>query len=97
METYDVSQLPIVDGGACVGSVTEGTIMARAIAQPAMLDRQVRDIMDPPYPIVDEALPLDRFADLLSRESPAVLVSRGDELIGIVTRYDVLHHMAAIR
>jgi len=97
METYDVSQLPIVEGGACVGSVTEGTIMARAIAQPAMLDRQVREIMDPPYPVVDETLPLDRFADLLSRESPAVLVSRGEELIGIVTRYDVLHQMAGIR
>ncbi len=97
METYDVSQLPIVEGGACVGSVTEGTLMARAIAQPAMLDRQVREIMDTPYPVVDETLPLDRFAELLSRESPAVLVSRGDELIGIVTRYDVLHQMAGIR
>jgi cystathionine beta-synthase len=97
METYDVSQLPIVDGGACVGSVTEGNLMARAIAGPAMLDRQIREIMDPPYPVVDETLPLDRFVDLLSRESPAVLVSRGQDLIGIVTRYDVLHQMAGIR
>lgn len=97
METYDVSQLPIVDGGACVGSVSEGNLMARAIAGPAMLDRQIREIMDPPYPVVDETLPLDRFVDLLSRESPAVLVSRGQDLIGIVTRYDVLHQMAGIR
>ncbi len=97
METYDVSQLPIVDNGQCVGAVSEGTLMAHAIAQPSVLDRQVREIMEPGYPVVEADLPIERLSDLLSRETPAVLVRREGTLIGIVTRYDVLHHMAGIR
>jgi predicted transcriptional regulator len=33
----------------------------------------------------------------LSRETPAALVRQGGALVGIVTRYDVLHHVAGIR
>jgi len=97
METYDVSQVPIVEGGACVGAVTEGTLMARAIAQPAALERQVREIMESPYPVVAADLPIERLSELLSRETPAVLVQEGDALVGILTRYDVLHHMVRVR
>lgn len=97
METYDVSQVPIVEGGACVGAVTEGTLMALAIAQPAALERQVREIMESPYPVVAADLPIERLSELLSRETPAVLVQEGDALVGILTRYDVLHHMVRVR
>jgi cystathionine beta-synthase len=97
METYDVSQVPVVESGRCVGAVSEGALMARAIAQPSILDRQVREIVEPAYPVVDADLPLERLSELLSRETPAVLVQANGELIGIVTRYDVLHHMAGIR
>ncbi len=97
METYDVSQLPIVDGGECVGSVSEGSLMARAIARPAMLDRQVREIMEQPYPVVAPDLTIERLSESLSRETPAVLVRDGGELVGIITRYDLLHHMVGIR
>jgi cystathionine beta-synthase len=97
METYDVSQVPIVDGGVCIGAVTEGTLMARAIAQPAALERQVREIMEPSYPVVDVDLPIERLSELLSRETSAVLVQEREELVGILTRYDVLHHMVRAR
>jgi cystathionine beta-synthase len=97
METYDISQLPIVDQHECVGSVNESSLMAQAIAHPVVLDQPVRDIMESPYPVVDDTLPLDQFSDLLSRETPAVLVRAAGKLSGIVTRYDVLHHVAGIR
>lgn len=97
METYDVSQVPIVDAGVCIGAVTEGTLMARAIAQPAALERQVREIMEPSYPVVDVDLPIERLSELLSRETSAVLVQEREELVGILTRYDVLHHMVRAR
>jgi cystathionine beta-synthase len=97
METYDVSQVPVVEYDACIGAVTEGTLMARAIAQPAVLERQVREIMEMPYPIVDADLPIEHLSELLSRETPAVLVQERDALVGIITRYDVLHHMVRAR
>ncbi|MDH3495292.1 MAG: pyridoxal-phosphate dependent enzyme [Gemmatimonadota bacterium] len=97
MATYDVSQLPVLAAGACVGAVSEATLMARAIGDPSSLDRPVRDQMDPPYPVIEDDLALDRFSSMLSRETPAVLVRHNGSLVGIVTRYDVLHHVQGLR
>jgi cystathionine beta-synthase len=97
MTTYNVSQVPVMADAECVGAVTEATLMARAIGDPSTLDRPVRDQMEAPYPIVEADLPLERFTTLLSRETPAVLVRAEGAFVGIVTRYDVLHHMQGLR
>lgn len=97
METYGVSQLPIVDGGDCVGSVSEGPLMARVIADPKTLDQPVREVMEAPFPVVDPQFPVERFSEILSRETPAVLVRENGKLAGIVTRYDMLHYITGIR
>jgi cystathionine beta-synthase len=97
METYDISQLPVVDDGESVGSLDEGSIMARAIAQPSVLEQPVREVMEEPYPVIEGEAQLEQFSELLSRETPAVLVREQGEVAGIVTRYDVLHHVAGIR
>jgi cystathionine beta-synthase len=97
MSTYNVSQLPVMAGGECAGAVTEATLMAHAIGDASSLERPVRDQMDPPYPVVDADVPLERFSGMLSRETPAVLVRADGAFVGIVTRYDVLHHMQGLR
>jgi len=97
MSTYDVSQLPVVEGADCVGAVSEGTLTARALSDGAILERPVREVMESPYPVVDDGLPLESLTALLAREAPAALIRRNGQLAGIVTRYDVLHHVAGIR
>ncbi|HUK21182.1 MAG TPA: pyridoxal-phosphate dependent enzyme [Gemmatimonadales bacterium] len=97
MSTYNVSQLPVLDGGDGVGAISEQALMARALEHPGTLDRPVGELMDPPFPVVDAELPVDRLTTLLSRETPAVLVRRDGAIAGIVTRYDVLHQLAGIR
>src|SRR5205085_2679088 len=51
MSTYNVSQLPVLDGGDGVGAVAEPVLMARALEEPATLDRPVQEVMDAPYPV----------------------------------------------
>jgi len=97
MSTWNVSQIPVLDGGECVGGLLEGTLMARALAQPALLDRPVREVMDPPFPKVDAACPTDRLGTMLTRESPAALVQKDGKLIGIVSHYDVLQQLIGTR
>jgi len=97
MSTYNVSQLPVLEGTDGVGSVSEQALMARALQDAATLDRPVREVMDAPFPVVDADWPLDRLSALLSRQTPAALVRRDSELTGIVTRYDLLHQLAGIR
>jgi cystathionine beta-synthase len=97
MTTYNVSQLPVTADGACVGAVTEAALMARAIGAPSSLDQPVREQMESSYPVVDADVPIEHFSSLLSRETPAVLVERDGKLSGIITRYDVLHHVQGLR
>jgi cystathionine beta-synthase len=97
MTTYDVSQLPVMAEAECVGSVSEAGLMARAVGTPSALDRPVREQLESAYPVVEADVPLEHLSPLLSRDTPAVLVRDGDSLCGIVTRYDVLHHMQGLR
>jgi cystathionine beta-synthase len=71
--------------------------MARALAQPALLDQPVREVMEPPFPEVEATTPTDRVGPMLTRESPAALVRKDGRLIGIVSRYDVLQQLIGSR
>src|SRR5260221_12886453 len=97
MSTYNVSQLPVLDGDDGVGAISEQALMARAIGQPKILDSPVRGVMDPPFPVVDGESPVAQLATLLSRTTPAALVRPDGTVVGIVTRYDLLHQLAGIR
>jgi cystathionine beta-synthase len=97
MSTWDVSQIPVVEDGKAVGVLIEGVLMTRALGQPSLLDRPVREVMDPPLPVVDAQLPTERLAPILTRESPAALVQKDGKLVGIVSRYDVLQQLIGTR
>jgi len=97
MSTYNISQLPVMDGDDGVGAVSEQALMARAIGEPKTLDSPVREVMDAPFPIVDPESPVALLTTLLSRTTPAALVRRNGKVVGIVTRYDLLHQLAGIR
>ncbi|HEV2671672.1 MAG TPA: pyridoxal-phosphate dependent enzyme [Gemmatimonadales bacterium] len=97
MTSYNVSQLPVIEGDDGIGAVSEQALMARAIGQPKILDSPVRDVMDAPFPVVDSHSPVALLTTLLSRTTPAALVRRDGKVVGIVTRYDLLHQLAGIR
>src|SRR2546430_16148192 len=90
MSTYNVSQLPVLDGDDGVGAVSEQALMARAIGQPKILDSAVRDVMDPPFPVVDSHSPVALLTTLLSRTTPAALVRRDGQPGGILPPHGFL-------
>ncbi len=93
MASYGVSQVPVMEDERCVGGLIENSLMTRALSQPALLDRPVKEVMEGPFPEVDPEFPVDRLAAALTRESPAVLVVRDGKPVGIVSRYDLLQRM----
>ena len=95
MSLHDISQLPVLDGRDCVGSISEAAISARALEDPKLLDAAVSAVMDAPFPIVDGALPVESAVKLLSKTNPALLVRGSNGMQGIVTRSDVLHFLMA--
>ena len=95
MTLHDVSQLPVMDGDSCVGSVSDWSLSAKSLENTKLLDATVSDIMEAPFPVVDAGQSVDAIAKLLSKANPAVLVRSGGRLAGIVTRSDVLQVMMA--
>jgi len=88
MEGGAFSQLPVVDSGKVVGSLSE-TGLLRSLAAPNGRKTRVRDVLEPAYPLVDERFPADLLPPLLGRY-PAVLVAARGDLQGIVTKTDLI-------
>jgi len=92
MRRRGYSQLPVLDGGRSIGSLSEKTVLDRAAHGENLEElfrRRVGDVMESPLPVVNEDTSVDALYGLL-RENYAVLVSRGDEVIGILAKSDLL-------
>jgi len=88
MESGAFSQLPVVDDGRVVGSLSESALL-KSLAQGNMHRVRVREVLEPPYPVLDEGFPADLLPPLFGRY-PAILVTRRGELQGIVTKADLI-------
>ncbi|HEY4955822.1 MAG TPA: pyridoxal-phosphate dependent enzyme [Gemmatimonadaceae bacterium] len=93
MRLHDVSLLPVLDGGQCVGSVTEYALTQRGLESSQFLDAVVGEVMDEPFPVVDAAQHVESVQKVLSKATPAVLVTEGGTISGIVTRSDMLAYL----
>ena len=95
--SFDISQLPVVLEGECLGSLTEGDLMAMVMREPELLDRSVEGVMEAPFSVVDSHLDAEEATRLLTRENPAVLVREDGELKGILTPYDVVRDLTGAK
>lgn len=94
MAQHGVSQLPVMDEhGAPIGSIEEGIATARVLGQPDIIGAPVSEVMQPPFPLVESTAPVQTAVALL-KDHAAVLVRRGDQVVGILSRYDLLEHLA---
>ena len=93
MALHDVSQVPVMDGAVCVGSVAESRLTTESLADPKALDKTVSDVMDQPFPVVESDAPVESVAKLLSKSNRAVLMRKDGMIQGIVTRFDVLEYL----
>lgn len=93
LTSHNVSQLPVILDGECVGSLNDGELMSSVIEDPELLDRPVESIMDAPFPVVDSHMDAEGAAQLLTRKNSAVLVRNDGEIGGILTRYDLIRDL----
>ncbi|MGH7752287.1 MAG: pyridoxal-phosphate dependent enzyme, partial [Gemmatimonadales bacterium] len=93
MSQHNISQLPIIENGESVGSVSEGRLMNAVLQDPKVLEAPVEPILASPFPVVSYQDTLDHATRLLTRGNGAVLARRAGRLVGIITRYDVIHFL----
>jgi cystathionine beta-synthase len=92
MQTSGISQLPVLDDGKPVGSVQEVTL-ARVLhdhRDPARVP--VGEIMAKPLPQLDVGTHLDEAYRLLLAGNTGVLATSGGQVVGIVTRIDLIEY-----
>jgi cystathionine beta-synthase len=100
LQEFGISQMPVSEDreGAClaslVGSITESGLLARAYRDPLTVERTVGEVMDQPLPQANEQATLDEAFALLDRGASAVLATRGDRPVGVVTRLDLLEYLS---
>jgi cystathionine beta-synthase len=93
LHEHRVSQLPVVSAHephTVVGSVAERGLLARAVTDPALLEAEIVDVMEPPFPGVAQEDPVLEAVELLVGERAALLVMDEGRAVGIVTRADLL-------
>jgi cystathionine beta-synthase len=98
LQQFGISQAPVTreegsDVTAFVGSIRESSLLDRVFRDPDALQADVAEVMGPPFPFVDEAEPVEVAFEQL-QHGPAVLVSRVNEAIGVLTRSDLLEFLA---
>lgn len=89
MRKLSISQLPVMEGGRAVGSLTEASILACFSERKDIAKTRVSDVMDEAFPNVLPSTPISSVASLL-RHHPAVLVLERGEVAGIITKADIL-------
>ncbi len=90
----DISQLPVIDKGKSVGTVTDNDLMSAVLEDNSKLDQPVTSMMEPSFPVVGAGAPIEHVIDYLKRKDSAVLVEEEHKIIGILTRYDVIEYLA---
>jgi cystathionine beta-synthase len=91
---FDVSQLPVIQDGIQVGSITVSSIIAKIESKEASLDTRLEDVMEAPLTTVDMKTELLDPARLL-RERNALVVVDGPKVVGILTTIDVINYIAS--
>jgi cystathionine beta-synthase len=91
MTAHDYSQIPIIDGGRFIGSVTDIHLYQAIVHDPQVKTQPVDVIMRPAFPFADVSMDVDALATMITPENPAVLVRdfKSQETF-IITRWDVI-------
>ncbi len=92
MRKHGFSQLPVTAEGKPVGGISERILLDQVLypdddKPPGM--RPVREVMEESFPQVSDDAPLSLLSSLL-KYYPAVLVQRKGEIVGIITKADLL-------
>ena len=100
LQEYGISQMPVsqdAEGTALesiVGSVSEKGLLDRAFRDPSVVERTIGEVMDRPLPLVDDRSSLDEAFGLLSADANALVATRGDRPVGVITKLDLLEFLS---
>jgi len=94
MHQYQISQIPVVENGNYVGSLTDKVLFAKLLEKPELKELPARNIMEPSFPIVNENTSVEDVSKMFNKETQAVLVKYNGDSHHIITRQDVIQALS---
>ncbi len=91
---YGISQLPVLDSGELVGSITENSLLQRFAAGERLHDQRVRDWAGPALPVLPENAPLREAYTVLADGQAAIAVMGETGLGGVISKSDLMEFWA---
>ena len=91
MKKLDISQMPVIQEHEMVGSITENAVLTYLLENPMKhAEHKIEEVMDAPFPIVQEDLPVKQLNRYISKKIPAVMMKDKAGSMHILTKYDII-------
>ena len=91
MKEKDISQLPVMNNGDIVGSITESSVLTYLLENPMQnTEKAVKEIMGESFPMVNEDTSCRQLARFINKKIPAVIAKDKAGTLHILTQYDII-------
>lgn len=94
MNQYGISQIPVVGDNGFEGSLTDNLLFSKLCDNPEIKELPVKNIMQEPFPVVDEGTSIDTISKHFQNKAKAVLVKYDGDKYHIVTQQDMIKAIA---
>ncbi len=94
LSKFNISQLPVTEGGNYIGSLNDSYIFSKLIDSHDIKGKTVKSMMQPAFPIVGEHAPIEEVSKLITKDNNAVLLRDMGGNMHIITKHDIIEAVA---
>jgi cystathionine beta-synthase len=95
-KNYNISQIPVTENGNFVGSINDSNVFRLIISNPDIRNKKACQIMDAPFPVVNEKTPIEDISRLITKENSAVLMKDLGGNYYIITKHDIIETFSTL-
>ena len=92
MKLYEISQLPVLEGGKVIGIIDESDLLLAVYGHPDRFRDLVSSAMTTRVDAVQASDSLAQLIVVFVRDHAAIVMD-GTEFLGLITRIDLLNHL----
>jgi cystathionine beta-synthase len=96
LNKYNISQIPVKEGNEFIGSLNESYLFTKLISDPEVKNQPIKNVMQPPFPVVGEKTSIEEVSKLITKDNNAVLMRDLGGNIHIITKHDIIQAVAAM-
>jgi cystathionine beta-synthase len=96
MKEHDISQIPVMDRGRLSGLVSELDLLNYLLKNPGSMDVPADELVEADYATVTPQTKIKLLRNIFN-EAKLVCVLERDELVGVITKIDLIEYLASKR